>query len=142
MDLYSISPLTAQLTASGSLVFPSTVSLPRFSCDAPTAGLYLMTQEQALSTDQEDSLCLYQLASGVRIRKAVGLGQAARVMQVTWDCRYLVGAGEGGVAMCRIDEEVADEMGYVQERVLEGQGTKYEIGWAPRQRVVDEKLQR
>ena len=140
LDLYSISPVTALLIPSGSLVFPSTVSLPRFTCDAPTTGLYLLTQEQALSMDQEDSLGLYQLASGVRVRKAIGM--EARVMQVTWDCRYVVAAGEGGVAMCRIDEEVADEMGYVQERVIEGLGGRYEIAWAPRQRVVDEKLQR
>jgi hypothetical protein len=141
--LNSISPETGLLTTSGSLVFPSTVSLPRFSCDTPTSGLYLLTQEHALSTDQEDSLCLYQLASGVRIRKAVDVGNApsmARVMQVTWDCRYLVSAGVGGLAMCRIDEEVADEMGYIQERVQDSKGAKYEIEWAPRQRVVDEKL--
>jgi hypothetical protein len=141
LDLYSLSPATGQLTSCGSLVFPSTVSLARFTCDTPTSGLYLLTQEHALSMDQEDSLCLYQLASGVRIRKAVGVGCASlRVMQVTWDCRYLVGAGEGGFVMCRIDEEVADEMGYIQERVQEGKGARYEIEWAPRQRVVDEKL--
>ena len=42
--------------------------------------------------------------------------------------------------MCRIDEELADEMGYIQERIQDGNFAKYEIEWAPRQRVVDEKL--
>jgi len=146
LDLYSLRTAYS-LSDQGSLVFPSTMIQPSFSSDLPTTGLYLLSLELSSSPDQEDSLSLYQLASGVRLRKFTHAGfplSSLTVYHVTQDTKYIVYGGYSCLGLCKIDEEVSDQMGYIADRVTQGEDiwSKYEIGWAPRQRVVDERMQK
>ena len=51
--------------------------------------------------------------------------------------------GDSCLGLSKLDEEVSDQMGNIQDRLVAGEDiwSKYEIEWAPKQRVVDERLQ-
>ena len=54
--------------------------------------------------------------------------------QVTWDTRFLIYGGHCALGLSLLDEELQDQMGFIQEKVASGDDiwVRYEIEWGPR----------